>query len=104
MKHYIVKYSIITEFDAESDTEANKIKEQNLNAIFKSGDFNVIKFKMQTTSYDVSCTKDGMTQYYSEDCDYLNGDNKETHYDSCCECYRYLACKECYEKEVRDKK
>lgn len=52
MKTYKTKYVIETEFEAETDEEADKINEKNLNAIFKNGEFYVKKFKLKTDVWE----------------------------------------------------
>lgn len=46
MNKYKVKYSIYTEYEAESDEEAQKIDEAYLNHVFKDG-IEITKFKLE---------------------------------------------------------
>jgi len=51
MNKYKVKYSIYTEYEAESDEEAQKIDEAYLNHVFKDG-IEITKFKLERRIID----------------------------------------------------
>lgn len=51
MNKYKVKYSIYTEYEAETDEEAQKIDEAYLNHVFKDG-LEITKFKLERKIID----------------------------------------------------